>query len=154
MRLMSIRLAGRASRKFIAGTRLCPPARIFPSPPCVARSSSAWSTVRGAKYLNETGFIDDKRWVGNIPGNQARRASRQIKRQAQRAYCDDRSTDGGIAPILSAEPDPAAHETQRASPAAHCSRRGFDELANHVIAMFALYSSTHRRQCAGAALRL
>src|ERR1700730_4688975 len=56
---MSMRLAGRASRKFIAGTRLCPPARIFPSSPCMARRSSASSTVRGAKYLNETGFIGD-----------------------------------------------------------------------------------------------
>src|SRR5207248_8134828 len=76
---------------------------------------------------------------GITPANQAKRAPRQMKRQAQRAYCDDRSTNGGIAPILSAEPDPAAHEMQRASPAAHCSRRGFDEIDNHVIAMFALY---------------
>src|SRR5271169_3186841 len=66
MRLMSIRLAGRASRKFIAGTRLCPPARIFPSWPCVARRSSASSTVRGAKYLNETGFISDKQRPNNF----------------------------------------------------------------------------------------
>jgi len=49
-----------ASRKLIAGTRLCPPARIFPSSPCVARRSSASSTVWGATYLNETGFISDK----------------------------------------------------------------------------------------------
>src|ERR1700736_1650703 len=71
MRLMSMRLVGRASRKFIAGTRLCPPARIFPSSPCVARRSSASSTVRGAKYLNETGFIRDEH---------AKRPSQQIKR--------------------------------------------------------------------------
>src|SRR5246127_2783133 len=71
MRLMSIRLAGRASRKFMTGTRLCPPARIFPSSPCVARRSSASSTVRGAKYLNETGFISDEH---------AKRPSQQIKR--------------------------------------------------------------------------
>src|SRR6267142_923044 len=30
-----------------------------PSSPCMARRSSASSTVRGAKYLNETGFIGD-----------------------------------------------------------------------------------------------
>src|ERR1700736_1521093 len=71
MRLMSMRLVGRASRKFIAGTRLCPPARIFPSSPCVARRSSASSTVRGAKYLNEPGFISDEH---------AKRPSQQIKR--------------------------------------------------------------------------
>jgi hypothetical protein len=49
-----------------------PPARIFPSSPCVAKRSSASSTVRGAKYLNETGFISDEH---------AKRPSQQIKRR-------------------------------------------------------------------------
>jgi hypothetical protein len=72
---------GAGERKFIAGTRLCPPARIFSSSPCVARSSSASSTVRGAKYLNETGFISD-----GGPGNtcHSRQTTfRQIKLQAR-----------------------------------------------------------------------
>src|SRR5438067_7722735 len=137
MRLMSIRLAGRASRKFIAGTRLCPPARIFPSSPCMARSSSASSTVRGAKYLNETGFIDDKRWVGIfLPIRLNERPGKSSGKRKGHTVMTGRLM--GIAPILSAEPDPAAHEAQRASPAARCSRRGFDEIDNHVIAMFAL----------------
>ena len=40
MRLMSMSTAGRARRKFIAGTRLWPPASTRPSPPCSARSAS------------------------------------------------------------------------------------------------------------------
>src|ERR1700758_2549029 len=80
---MSIRLTGRASRKFIAGTRLCPPARIFPSSPCAARRSSAWSTVRGAKYLNETGFISYEQGQATA-GIHAKRPSLQIKLQDQR----------------------------------------------------------------------
>src|ERR1044071_113459 len=54
---MSIREAGRARRKFIAGTRLCPPAQTLPSSPCSASRSSASSSVRGAKYRNAAGFI-------------------------------------------------------------------------------------------------
>jgi hypothetical protein len=39
------------------------------------------STVRGAKYLNETGFITGKQHPGNILAVHAKRPSRQIKRQ-------------------------------------------------------------------------
>jgi hypothetical protein len=49
MRLMSTSVSGRASRKFIAGTRLWPPARTRPSGPDRARISSASARVFGAK---------------------------------------------------------------------------------------------------------
>ena len=45
----SMSTAGWASRKFIAGTRLCPPARNRASSPCSALSASASSTDAGAK---------------------------------------------------------------------------------------------------------
>src|SRR5438093_374660 len=43
-RLMSMRTAGWARRNFISGIRLCPPARIFPSPPAFPRSAIACAT--------------------------------------------------------------------------------------------------------------
>ena len=43
---------GVASRKFIAGIRLCPPASGFASLPCSASSASASSSVAGRKYSN------------------------------------------------------------------------------------------------------
>ena len=48
IRLMSMRQAGRTSRKFIIGTRLCPPARIFASSPRAASRATASSIVAGA----------------------------------------------------------------------------------------------------------
>ena len=46
-RPMSTITAGRASRKFMAGTRLWPPASTLASSPCSCRSESASSTVSG-----------------------------------------------------------------------------------------------------------
>ena len=54
-RLRSTRTAGRARRMFIMGTRLWPPASGLASGPWRARSSSASSTARGAKYSNGAG---------------------------------------------------------------------------------------------------
>ena len=47
--LMSTTTAGRTSRRFIIGIRLCPPASTLASGPCCARSSMASSRVFGAK---------------------------------------------------------------------------------------------------------
>src|SRR5450631_2613984 len=57
MPLMSIRTAGRASRKFIVGIRLCPPARNFASSPCSALSASACASEVTAIYLKGAGFM-------------------------------------------------------------------------------------------------
>src|SRR3954452_17396359 len=54
----SMRCGGRASRKFIIGTRLWPPARILPSSRCSPRSASTSSSARGAWYSKSAGFID------------------------------------------------------------------------------------------------
>src|SRR5690606_34609537 len=56
MRLMSTRCAGVASRIFIIGRRLCPPARTLPSSPSSARSAVASSSVVGAEYSNGAGY--------------------------------------------------------------------------------------------------
>ena len=47
-----------ASRKFIAGIRLWPPASGLASAPCSASSASASSSVRGQWYSNGAGFMD------------------------------------------------------------------------------------------------
>ena len=49
--LRSTSTAGCASRKFIAGTRLWPPARTLASSPCSASSASASSSVCGREYV-------------------------------------------------------------------------------------------------------
>src|SRR3984893_16233953 len=55
--LMSIRIAGRARRKFIVGIRLCPPARNFASSPCSDLSASACASEAAAIYLKAAGFM-------------------------------------------------------------------------------------------------
>ena len=55
--LMSMMTAGCASRKFIVGTRLWPPARNRASSPCSALSVRACSSEAGAMYLNGAGFM-------------------------------------------------------------------------------------------------
>ena len=54
MSLMSISHSGRASRSFIIGSRLCPPAMTRASGPWRSRSSSAFATLVGA-YVVERG---------------------------------------------------------------------------------------------------
>src|SRR5829696_2775141 len=57
MRLTSIRTSGAASRRFMSGTRLWPPASTLASSPCSASSATHSSTERGAKYTKRDGFI-------------------------------------------------------------------------------------------------
>jgi len=57
IRLMSMRTAGCANRKFIAGIKLCPPARNFASSPYSALSVSACSSEVAAIYLKAAGFM-------------------------------------------------------------------------------------------------
>src|SRR6202047_4879991 len=54
---MSMRTAGCANRKFIAGIKLCPPARNFASSPYSALSVSACSSEVAAIYLKAAGFM-------------------------------------------------------------------------------------------------
>src|SRR5712691_2255259 len=54
---MSTRAFGSASRSFITGKRLWPPARTFASPPKRSSSWTASSTDEGAKYSNRGGII-------------------------------------------------------------------------------------------------
>ena len=54
---LSTRTSGRASRRFIAGTRLCPPASTRASPPWVARCDSASSNESGRAYSKRAGRI-------------------------------------------------------------------------------------------------
>ena len=58
MRLMSMSTAGRARRKFIAGTRLWPPASTRPSPPCSARSASRLLERARREIFEGRGFHD------------------------------------------------------------------------------------------------
>ena len=53
----SIRVRGVASRSFMAGIRLCPPASSLASSPCLFKSSMASSTERTATYLKLFGNI-------------------------------------------------------------------------------------------------
>src|SRR5205823_14206953 len=57
MRLMSTRARGSASRSFMTGSRLCPPARTFASPSNRSRIWMASSMVAGAKYSKRGGII-------------------------------------------------------------------------------------------------
>src|SRR5215831_6741436 len=54
---MSIRYAGRASRSFIMGMRLCPPLRIFASSPCCSSRAIASGIVVGLRYSKAGGII-------------------------------------------------------------------------------------------------
>src|ERR687885_1384668 len=60
MRLMSTSTGGLASRSFISGKRLWPPARTLASS-CARSRSSASATERGAAYLNDAGI------TGHLP---------------------------------------------------------------------------------------
>src|SRR5262245_26582496 len=59
MRPMSTTTFGRASRSFIAGIRLWPPASTFASSPYRLRSATASSTVDGRVYSKFEGYISD-----------------------------------------------------------------------------------------------
>jgi hypothetical protein len=48
---------GEASRSFISGMRLCPPARIFASDPCFLRSAIGSERLFGEKYSKGTGIM-------------------------------------------------------------------------------------------------
>jgi hypothetical protein len=52
---MSINASGCASRSFIMGSRLCPPATTTDSGPYSASSVSACSTLVALRYWNEAG---------------------------------------------------------------------------------------------------
>ena len=65
--VMSTRVTGRASRRFISATRLWPPASAFASPSPAARRSSASSTDSARRYSKLGGFT---------PTRSARRRSR------------------------------------------------------------------------------
>ena len=58
-RLMSIRWAGAASRSFMTGIRLCPPASTFASSPCSASSWRASSSESGRWYSNLDGSMEN-----------------------------------------------------------------------------------------------
>ena len=55
-RFTSTRSDGRSTRMFSAGTRLCPPARIFASSPPAASELNASSSDSGRTYSNRAGF--------------------------------------------------------------------------------------------------
>src|SRR5262249_45613883 len=57
----SISTRGRARRRFIAGTRLWPPARSFASSPRSASRISTSSSVRGVTYSKGAGFTSNLR---------------------------------------------------------------------------------------------
>jgi hypothetical protein len=57
MRVMSTSADGRASRKFIMGARLCPPAITLASSPSSPRRATASSTVSTRWYSNTAGFM-------------------------------------------------------------------------------------------------
>src|SRR5215218_2568789 len=66
---MSMTRSGRASRSFISGSRLWPPARTFASKPWVASSSRACSTDVARSYSNAAGIIGGCRsWLGRPRG--------------------------------------------------------------------------------------
>ena len=71
---MSISTSGCASRSFIIGIRLCPPARIRASGPYLASSASACSTLAAFSYSTCAGTCTSRllpRHTGQIPGNRS-----------------------------------------------------------------------------------
>src|SRR5918999_969595 len=54
---MAIKYFGRATRNFIIGTRLCPPAKSLASSPCCCKSAIASRIPLGARYSKAAGYI-------------------------------------------------------------------------------------------------
>src|SRR5918999_5409427 len=54
---MAIKYFGRATRNFIIGTRLCPPAKSLASSPCCCKSAIASPIPLGARYSKAAGYI-------------------------------------------------------------------------------------------------
>src|SRR5262245_10536748 len=65
---MSMSAFGWARRRFMMGSRLWPPARIFASPPyCVSSERASWIVV-GAWYSNEVAGIASPPYLGSLYG--------------------------------------------------------------------------------------
>src|SRR5438876_1950912 len=56
MRLMSTRARGAVTRSFMAGIKLCPPAKTFASPSKRPKIATASSRLAGAKYSKDAGY--------------------------------------------------------------------------------------------------
>src|SRR5688572_30718336 len=78
MGLMSISTPGCARRKFMAGIRLCPPARKRASAPCSALAASAAASESAAMYLNGAGFMAHLGLVDELAVADHRHRSRML----------------------------------------------------------------------------
>src|SRR5439155_13548915 len=102
MRLMSTRALGSASRSFITGRMLWPPARTFASPPKRSRIWTASSTDEGAKYSNRAGITPQPPVLLN-------------------SAASSRGVDKGLSPRADAGQRPSGRDTVRREP-----RAGFE----------------------------
>src|SRR3989442_11219363 len=97
IRLMSTRAFGSARRSFITGSKLCPPARTFASPPKRARIWTASSTDEGAKYSNRGGITPQPPVLLN-------------------SAASSRGVDKGFSPRADASQSPSGRDTFRREP--------------------------------------